>query len=937
MGSPCKTTTDFLNLPNDLVGIPLFGDDGTVSARMVAVCGEPGMGLGPLVTSVLSRASGLGVRTVYRSYATSSAAAASRSLVRLAKQLSGAQGGVVVGIDDIPPSDESCVARQARALRRMREDGASVLIALRPEARQLLESLPECQVVTSAALLARRASATGPAGVSHELFRLTRGIPSLLEALGPEASVTSGDEVPLAYFDALGRLLERSLRSSLCDEERRLRLALILFGRGRVEELRGVLGTVHDDLLADVRENAPLFGISTDLVLFNCLSSVAPGALVSCLRRLAPTCALYPEVVSGCMSALVESGRLARAAALALLPECRGSLGLVVERAPDFIDIGEIRLVLHAAEIVEGADERELATLCTVVASLDTRGLCELPDSSRRAKGATDTALLLFGEARRALWGRAPTAGAEVLPEGDLERRLAAHVGACSLMLRGAFSAALTLLVGVVDEGRGPCVSGALLALDVEVARILTGGAPSARGEEVARAEEFLTHHPLRGIAGYLALHELVSELVCPADDEERGLRDAVMRYESASDALVRVVALLVGAIADLRAGSAGRAQVRAELAESAARGFDGDYLSRLARLLSDVALYVQGGRPGPRVPDDASDDLDQVCTLVWEVFLCEENPTLVSAIDERVPWDGLWLLRVLCTGLGEFSARLADRMPARWRRAAPSASGGGLLRPLPSAERSLRESAGTRPSRPIALSLLGGFSLCVHGKHVPEGGLERRNMKSLLEYLVLRGGHAKRYQIVEQVWPNCDYVLGFNRAYQATSALRSLVASMSDADAPELIVASRASGEISVNMEAVTCDVSEFRDAALEAIDSEDSVWSLECARVAERLYQGDLYMPQSDATGFIAAMRAELKNLYADAMVEGSRAALDLGHDRTAARLAENAVLANDMREDAVTALVRALQSCGRGAEALRQRRAFEGRLARLSPNPS
>ena len=64
---------------------------------------------------------------------------------------------------------------------------------------------------------------------------------------------------------------------------------------------------------------------------------------------------------------------------------------------------------------------------------------------------------------------------------------------------------------------------------------------------------------------------------------------------------------------------------------------------------------------------------------------------------------------------------------------------------------------------------------------------------------------------------------------------------------------------------------------------------------------------------------------------MVEGSEAALSLGRDRTAVRLAEGAVTADGLREDAVNALTRALTACGRDGEAARQRRAFEGRVAR------
>lgn len=926
MVAVCEHSSVEPSRPDDLVTSFLFNDDGAPIARIVAVCAEPGMGSDLLAASVVSRAVELGIRNVYRDYSSVTPAAASRSIVRLAKQLSYVSGPRIVGIFDIPPSDESCVARQARALRRMSDDGASVLFTIRPEARQLIEALPECRVVSASFLYRQRASGVGSKGVSHEALKMTRGIPCLVDALGQDTFETDRPEIPIGYYDALGNLLEQSLRPSLSDEERRLRLGIILLGRGRTSDLLDILGAHHSDLLADIQEHAPLFGLSTDLTHFNCLSAVVPNALVACVRNLVPFCALFPDVVTSCMKAVVEDGHLARAAALALFPECRDSLGIVIERAPEFVDVGEVRLVQHAAEVVEESDEG-LAFLRSVVASLDTRGACVLPACP--SSGGASEGLRLFGEARGVLWGKVPEVSAAAIPGGGLERRLAVHVSACSLMLRGSFSAALAMLMGAFETGRDPRISNALLAIDVELARLFTGGQSFSRDGGTSRSEEFILRHPLRGLSGYLAIHELVNALLRPGEkDGCEGLQEIVSRHECAGDALVRVVALLSGAVDDLRSGSIGRAQVRASLAEAASRDFSGSYLNRVSRLLVGVARYMLGDRPEPRVPNDINDDLEAITSLVWEVYLSEDDPMLASVSDGRVPWDSFWLLRELCTGMGTFSALLVERVPARWKRAMASATPtlpSPSLRPI---ERPPSRAASGGASRPVTLSLLGGFSLSIHGERIPNSRLERRNMKSLLEYLVLRGGCAKRYQIVEQVWPDCDYVLGFNRAYQATSALRSLVANV-DGNL-ELIVANRASGEISVSMDIVSCDVNEFREVALEAVDSIDAAWSLECARTAERLYAGDLYLPQTDATGFIASMRGELRNLYADAMVEGSKAALELGHDRSAARLAENAVMANDMREDAVTALVRALQSCGRESEALRQRRAFEGRVA-------
>ena len=93
----------------------------------------------------------------------------------------------------------------------------------------------------------------------------------------------------------------------------------------------------------------------------------------------------------------------------------------------------------------------------------------------------------------------------------------------------------------------------------------------------------------------------------------------------------------------------------------------------------------------------------------------------------------------------------------------------------------------------------------------------------------------------------------------------------------------------------------------------------------------QGALYGPPADSSGFVELKRAELKTLYVDAMVAGADAALRLERRRTASRLAANALAADDMREDAVIALVSALRADGRDLEADRQCRSYVRRLAR------
>lgn len=235
----------------------------------------------------------------------------------------------------------------------------------------------------------------------------------------------------------------------------------------------------------------------------------------------------------------------------------------------------------------------------------------------------------------------------------------------------------------------------------------------------------------------------------------------------------------------------------------------------------------------------------------------------------------------------------------------------------------------------PIEIRLLGGFSVTVRGQRVPDGELEHRNAKSMLEYLLLRrGATAKRYQIVEQVWPEADYGMGFNRAYQATSTLRAAIAKI-DSDLDPFVL-SRATKAVSLDMGIIRCDVDEFRACAREAADTGDDARAVAMARRAERLYVGDLYVPPVDATGYVMTTRDELRRLYGDAMVAGSDAALRLGKKRTATRLAMNALASDDMREDAVVSMVRALRASGRNVEADRQYQRYARRLMQSANRP-
>ena len=915
----------------------LFGPGRHFEGRMVALCAEPGMGRKDVITGVLSLASQYGAQVCRRGFSGSTPEAACRYLTRKAREISNGDAPVVLGFDDIPPSDELCVLRQARALHRMWSSGVSVIFSIVPEARQLLEQLPECRVISSAALLEQEVLGRAEC---DESIRFTRGIPSLARTMVTERPrVNDGRDgggvlLTPSYYDALGDLMGLSVRSGLPDEERRLRLCMLLLGRGSTADLTRVLDNVPLDVLEDVRRNAPLFGVAQDLSQFRCVSDVAPNAAIVCQRSLMAASALFPEVVVGCLSLLVDKGEFDGAALVARFPECDGAPQLILDHAAEFIDRGETGLVRHALSSSEVRGTEQAREVGAVVSAMAERGRHSGAWRVSEQKEGKADALLLLLDTRRLLRGEPLLTSSGVTASGELERRLVAHVGACSLMLRGAFTAALSMLAGGPEQTARAGMSNALLVLDRELAQFLSGGTFAAGEGGDLWPQSYLTGRPLEGVEGYLTIHRLVGALASGDGGVVAESERAAARSERAGDRVVQTVALIVGALADLGRGLAGQARIRSSMAMSVARSFGGTYLERVADLVEAVASFVAGDRVRPRIVDASRDDLDAVSSLVLESIASEEDPLLLAALPSQVPWDALWLLDVLCSASDELSKGVIERAPQGWRRALRPKGARHAKESRKVVERS-RTRAGDgdapRSQAPIEVRLLGGFSISVRGRRIPDLELERRSIKSMIEFLLLSGGSAKRYQLVEQVWPDCDYATGFSRAYQTTSALRASIAEI-DKDI-SLITVNRTSGEISVDMGLVSCDVDEFIRSARAAVDSDDDAETLSHARAAERLYGGDLYVPPADATGRIATIGEELRALYADAMVEGSAAALRLGHERTASRMASNALLANDLREDAVTVLIRALRACGRSVEADRQHRAYEARVARAA----
>lgn len=910
---------------------------------MLALCAEPGFCQGAYLTTLLDEAGHNGAKTLRYDLRGKDPDTASSLMVKAARHASRLHSDVFVCFDYVPSSDEVCVRRQARALRRLWEGGTSVAFSILPEGSQLLEVLPECRTLRSRDLLVGSVLSARPGDGGYWLRELSWGIPSLVEVLLSESDDSAGESIiPRAYYDALSELVSGSLRMQLSDEELCLRLAVYLLGRGTSGDLLRVAGREANELFDDLRVNVPLVEIAPSLDEFRSITSISLESLRACLPALAPVCSVFPDICPACVDVLLERGDIERASLLLTLPRAEGAYGAALASATALLEASHTTVLANALDHVPSADAlspRYRCALRAALGSLMENRSEETPCRARDVAGVHGPSrdLLLFADARGFLRAQRPLVPFSDSGWTDLGRRLLAHREACELMARGRLSAAMRVLVANPPGSVSGSVSASLLCLDFELARILLGDAPGSSQIEVGAASALLSSQEVSGLRGYVDCLGLVRAALVGFSGADGEASSLIARSERRRDTLVQVVALLAGCVIDLRAGACARANVRSTLSLAIARSSGLGYLGRVASLLCGVSRYLLGEGCYRPESDGEGDDLDAVCSLVCKAM----GSTEISDEREEVPREALWLLLVLEEGMGALSQRLRELTPARWgqsmrlmranwEKRSAGEDEGGQSHVCASA---LGDDATDVP--PIEVRLLGEFELLVGGTPVLDGRLEHRNAKPMLEYLVLqRGGSAKRYQLVEQIWPECDYATGFGRIYQATSVLRSAVGEVRPGLDPFVI--GRSTKAVTLDRTLVRCDVDEFRACAREAADGTDDERVLEMARRSEGLYGGDLYMPSVDATGFVASMREELRHLYVDAMVAGSDAALRLGRGRTAVRLATNALSADEMREDAVTSLVRALKASGRNAEAIQRYQAYAARLLQVADRP-
>ena len=440
---------------------------------------------------------------------------------------------------------------------------------------------------------------------------------------------------------------------------------------------------------------------------------------------------------------------------------------------------------------------------------------------------------------------------------------------------------------------------------------------------QVNEAVSFLEASGIVGIKSYVGI--IRSLQFAEQQETDANTIYEIERYSAQSeergDIVAQAVELLSASILDMRNKAYARAHIHAHNAALLAEKVHSDYLFEAGSILAVVASFMLGELPKEGrtrwIVNSSLYAVYQVILNAMDSFSGSRPSMETETLASSIPQDALWLLRALLQGIGHFSEELARFVPETWKH---------MINVLPynkqaveneSDEREQSSASERVEKRGIYLSILGGFSLLVNGVVVPENALGKRYAKLLLIYLALSRKHAaRRYAIVDALWPNCPYESGMEKIYQATRVIRKVVASVDKTLDP--IISIRGEKTISLNNDIFSVDVDRFEELARMVTSASHDDELVRLSQEVRMVYRGDLYVPSDDAFTYVESMRRNLSQKYVEIMTAGSEAALRAGYSRLAVLLAENAVLVDEDKEDSAIAFIKAMKACGRTSEA-------------------
>ena len=914
---------------------------GLAESHLVAICAASGMGKTALARQVAAEFGGDATPTSVISVDGLTGKRVIQAMKKESRVLKRRCTTPLLVVDDVPSLDDYDVEHVAHAIHELMDSGTNVLLVLRPESEQIIEALGDVCVLTSSDLLVRSDELSRWGGLvseseSDEVLALTGGIPALVNEARHVGVPDGGSSMD---FTGLPALVCTCLRRAIMEDERAMRLAMILLGHGTVSEVESCVRRFDHDIFRSLRDEEPLVGVGNSFRTFRCVGAISDAEPIYCEEGLKAVSEELQDVVTASARVLLERGDAARAGfALRCCAEPAKRDDTVLSWPGSLINCGELDMVRDAVRRPDGVgaiDPDRLSVAASMVLSVEGRA----DEAEDALSGVADTARLSLQVAQaRALLAACLLGKGRFDPElsheddgspwviaddpkkapDKMTRALRRHVLVRLLCLRGRVEDAYRCLLIGSERTDEQLYSSALLCEDATIVGGLMGDVPSLRGTSShERSLDFL----MSGGFGDELVYQIaereslmgITGQVRDGDQADRALRVASRR----GDALVQAYVMVLKALGDIARGSNARAVVLLEQALRETKDMDVPYLrgvSKAARIL--VGLCV-----GEEMSEEAQDATRDEKGAVPELEVMAEvarhrrggSPRRI-ATHERCPASALPFMMVAACLCGKVSERVRSVLPEGWVRdiddfATRWEGLGEEVRPVVRAVERRRDDL-------LDIHMLGGFMVRSRGKDVPDDSWRRRAARTLLELLMIIPQHEVTRELAcEVLWPQSDLYTARNNIYAVLTSLRKAIGQKKEG--PQFIVAD--GGVIRVDQDLLHCDLDDFRQAATSVLaeGGDDLRCIRECCELEGR-YTGNIAIPPSDPTGIFSKCHRDVAGLYSDAMVAGSEAAMRLGKATVSVRLARNAANIDPLREDVEECVVRALITAGRTREA-------------------
>ena len=916
--------------------------------RPLALCAEPCMGKTMFLRELADYAQSNGWNVYEISLSSLSAKEASQILSKKSTSICNAKNTKalkrLVIIDDFPPSDEYFVARQVKSIARLRMAGCLVAFSLPPEARQLIDEVPSVYVLGKNELLAFMPGIDNSEQSVLNNMRLTRGIPTLVYSL-PVTFCEHGDtNVPITYQTSLACVASYMLRISLGIEELRLRLGMMLIGVGSFDDLSRICGQADLEYLAKIEQDAPFFGVHVETKRFSCLHVACFDVLNFNKQELVALASKHEKLILKAIALLIDREDFSKAAFVSSLVREEITWEIVLSHAAEFVDAGYIELVdnaltaTHSDCTLENSSKKAAKRM--VDALSNTKNPIIAKDADTTLENLTSFNGFLKQTAYMTLLKLLLQKPMSPLKEdselSQLEKKIALHKRAVDLAMQGNFKYALQLLLLEQQYEKTSSITSSIQTTDIELLYVLLGVYQKEFDSRSLSELSFLQEGEagaLKGSVGLLKcaryLFEKSSSVGNLYDTEQ-----LISQSELQGNRMIQVPALLIGSLLSLRSRAYPKAQLQARRAVMLSREWNSIYVAQVGKIIEDIAGFFLGVKPTEKsLQAITHPSLKAACRTIYKALFKSvkgHSPVWLDVVEYGVPENAMWLIRALLSDESELQQCLEQEVPEEWLHYLRSNEGKRDVTKWRISQQGTTVSITGNPEvknlhvgrtknahSGVYIALLGRFSLSVQGEEIAGRKIAYRSAKALLVYLALAHNHMSfRSQIAQQIWPEADQGHWQERLYQATRVIRKEVQEIQKECEP--LEASRIEKTLGFNSQQVTVDIDIFTQLAKSVASSNSDEDIVHLAKQVEKLYQGDLYLPEDECFRFADPIRIALRDQYIDTMVIASAAALRITHYTLAVHFAELAYLVDDMREDTLMALIQALRKCGRAQDA-------------------